>query len=246
MSLGASISLYPGSIARVLWTTASLLVFASIAGDLTTYFTGHDHVYGLIPLFCLNAEQNIPTFFSALLLLFASLLLAVITMLEKKRWSVPVLYWATLSFGFFLMAADELLCLHEKTQGLMRTLLGDGALGVFYFAWVIPGLVLVLGVSIFFLKFLLGLPLKTRISFIAAAVLYVGGCIGFELVGGHYAESHGQNNLIFGVMTTVEESLEMAGIIVFIRGLLAHIADNYKEVRFLFHEAQEMACPAAS
>ena len=45
---------------------------------------------------------------------------------------------------------------------------------------------------------------------------------------------HGERNLLFSMIATVEESLEMAGVIIFIWALLVHIADNYKEVRFRF------------
>ena len=36
------------------------------------------------------------------------------------------------------------------------------------------------------------------------------------------------------MIPTVEESLEMAGVIIFIWALLKYIAENYKEVRFRF------------
>ena len=63
-----------------------------------------------------------------------------------------------------------------------------------------------------------------------AATLYIGGAIGLELIGGRYSELHGED-LAYSMMTAVEESLELAGIIIFIRALLVYIADNYKEVQ---------------
>jgi uncharacterized membrane protein len=56
-------------IARVLGGVALLLIMASIGGQLIVYLTGHDVVYGLVWLFNLNGEKNIPTGFSTLLLL---------------------------------------------------------------------------------------------------------------------------------------------------------------------------------
>ena len=38
------------------------------------------------------------------------------------------------------------------------------------------------------------------------------------------------------MLTTVEESLEMAGVIIFIWGLLVYFADKHEEVRFRFNE----------
>lgn len=228
------ISLNPSSIARVLGAVAFLLVLASIGGQLTVYLTGHDHVFGLVALFYVDLEQNIPTFFSMFLLLFAALLLAVITVLKSNGMASHVSHWAILSFGFLFMAVDEAVSLHERLVEPIRRLLSNGNLGVFYFAWVLPGIALVLVLAPFFLRFLLHLPTKMRVTFLMASTLYLGGAIGFELIGGRYVELHGSSNLTYSMIATVEESLEMAGVIIFIWGLLVYIADNHKEVRFRF------------
>ncbi len=226
------IRLNPSAVARALGAVAFLLILASIGGQLTKYLLGHDLVYGLVPLFYLDAERNIPTLFSVLLLLCAALLLTVITVLKKRQKDPDVSRWAILAFGFVLMAVDEAWSIHEKLVMPVRALLGDGPLGIFYFAWVVPGIVVVLVLTLFFLRFLLRLPTKTRFTFMIAAALYIGGAVGLELVGGRYAEMHGHDNLTYSMFATVEESLEMAGAIVFIYALLKYIADNYIEVRF--------------
>jgi hypothetical protein len=229
------ISLNPLKIASVLGAVAFFLVLASIAGQLMFYMTGNK-LYGLVLLFDVDAEYNIPTFFSMLLLLFAALLLSVITILERQRTASHVLHWAVLSFGFLFMAIDEVVAIHERLVNPLRRMLGPGNPGVFNFAWVIPGISLVLILALFFLKFWLRLPAKTRLTFLVASATYIGGCIGFELIGGHFAKLHGIHNLAYSVLTTVEESLEMAGVIFFIWGLLVYLADNYKEVQFRFNE----------
>ncbi len=67
-----------------------------------------------------------------------------------------------------------------------------------------------------------------------AVPIYLSGCIGCELIGGSYAERHGVENLIFGAIITIEESLEMLGIIIGIWGLMTYINDNYQRVQFVF------------
>lgn len=228
------ISLNPSSVARALGAVAFFLVLASIAGQLMVYLTGHEHVYGLVRLFNVGTELNLPAFFSSFLLLFAALLLAVVTVLEKKQGASHVAQWTVLSFGFLLMAVDESVSLHEMLVEPTRKLLGDNDLGAFYFAWVIPGSVLVLALGLYFLKFLLHLPAKTRLTFLAAAIIYLGGAIGFELIGGRYAELHGTHNLAYNMISTVEESFEMAGVIIFIWALLRYIAGTHNEVGFRF------------
>ena len=232
------IRLNPYAVARALGVVAFLLVLASIGGQLTKYLLGHDRVYGLVPLFYVDAEQNIPTLFSVLLLLCAALLLAVITVLKKQQKDPDVASWAILAVGFLLMAVDEAVSIHEKLITPVRGLLGEGPLGIFYFAWVIPGIAVVLIVTLLLLRFLLRLPANTRFTFIAAGTLFIGGAIGMELVGGRYTELHGHENLTYSMIAAVEESLEMAGVIVFIYALLKCIADNYTGTRFRFGDVE--------
>jgi hypothetical protein len=55
-----------------------------------------------------------------------------------------------------------------------------------------------------------------------------------EAVGGRYIDFYGHQNLISSMITTVEESLEMAGLIIFIWALLKYCGDTYGEVRLQF------------
>ena len=224
----------PKSIAFVLVAVATLLIILSIGTQIIAYTTGHNSMYGLVPLLDLDDEDNLPTFFSGLILLFASSLLALIHILARKSEEKDRFYWATLSLGFLYMAFDEICMIHEKFVGPMRRVLGDEDLGVFYYAWVIPfgGIVIVL--SIVFSGFLLRLPSKTRLIFIIAAVMYVGGAIGVELIEGLITDKYGGRNLYYQIIPTIQESLEMFGVIIFIWSLLGYIAEHCKEFYFTF------------
>jgi hypothetical protein len=141
------------------------------------------------------------------------------------------------------MAIDEAASLHELLIEPMRGLLGQQARGIFFFAWVIPGIAVAMIFGLSYLKFLLHLPTKTRWRFVIAATLYLGGALGMELIGGRYADSHGMENLAYSMTATVEESLEMAGVIVFIYALLNYIADNYQEIRLRLDNFEGSAQP---
>ena len=54
---------------RLLAVIAAVLILASVASQVFKVLTGRDHVYGLVPLFNLNEEGNVPTFFSSSILL---------------------------------------------------------------------------------------------------------------------------------------------------------------------------------
>ncbi len=214
-----------------------LLVTASVAGQLAAQWTGDRRLYGLVFLFNVNAEKNIPSGFSTLLLFFAALLLATIAILERRQHRSPV-HWWILSVGFAFMAADEALSFHERLIKPIRTQLDLESYGFFYFAWVIPYIAIVLLLAPFFLKFMSRLPLKIRRTFLLAAAVYLGGVLGVELVEGYFAETHGRNNLTYAMLVTVEESLEMAGVILFVWALMTFIADRYEVVRFRFEGRQ--------
>jgi hypothetical protein len=227
------ITLKPTIIARGLGIIMVLLILASLAGQVAAVRLGDDFIYGLVPLFNLDSEQNIPTFFASSLLLIAAILLTIITRLKKKQKAPHVPSWAFLSVGFFYMAADEASSIHELLTKPMRALLGGGNLGIFHFAWVVPGITLVCLLALVFLRFFLHLPPKTRLAFLAAAALYIGGAIGFELIGGRHVELVGRDYL-YTLLTTTEESLEMTGAIVLIWALLDYLAVTYEVVRLSF------------
>jgi hypothetical protein len=228
------ISLSASVVTRVLGGIALLLVLASLGGQVAKFVLGRDYVYGLVSLFNVDLERNIPAAFSTLLLLVASLLLALIAALHVTQKLPHALKWVVLSCGFLVMAYDEAFQIHENLEAPVKALAGDIAHGFFYFAWVIPGMALVLVLGLYFLRFLFSLPGATRFSFLFAATLFLGGSIGLELIGGRYVELHGRENLTYNLIATAEESLEMAGVIVFIRALLRYLADTHKEVRLQF------------
>jgi hypothetical protein len=218
--------------AGVLGAVAFLLVLLSIAGQFAKLVLGPVFLPGLVSLFYVDVEQNIPTYFSVWLILCAAFLLTVIARRSGQQRMPHASQWTILSSGFLFMALDEAFQFHERLNIPFGMLLGDGSLGVFYFAWVIPGIALVFVLGLYFLRFLLHLPAATGLSFLMAAIIYIGGAIGVELIGSRHAELHGYENWMYSMIATLEESLEMTGLIVFIWALLKYCADNLKEVRF--------------
>lgn len=233
--IGNKIFLNPTSVAGVLGTMALVLMLASVAGQLAPYFTGRSEP---VVFLSIDGEQNLPAFFSVLLILVATLLLAVIAVFKKAQGASYAFYWALLSLGFLFMAVDEATSIHEKLNGPMRRLLGDERPAIFHFAWLLPGIVFVLAIGLLFLRFLLHLPAKTRLLFFMAASLYLGGAIVLELIGSYYAFTYGIRSWPLIVSGHIEESLEMAGVIVFIFALLQYMAEIYGEMRFEFDNSR--------
>lgn len=235
--MDVKISLNPVSIALALGTVVFLLILASLAGQLAPYFTDRSDTVALLNV---DSEQNIPSFFSVLLIFFAALLLAVITAFKRQYRAPYTLHWAVLASGFLFMTVDEATSIHEKLNEPMAMLLGEGRSDFFYYAWVVPGILFVLVLGLFFLKFLLHLPARTRFLFCAAAFLYLGGAIVLELVGNHYALSNGTESWSYIASAHLEEGLEMTGMVVFIFALLRYLAETYGEMRFQFNDSKTL------
>ncbi|NER04565.1 MAG: hypothetical protein F6K17_19105, partial [Okeania sp. SIO3C4] len=50
----------------------------------------------------------------------------------------------------------------------------------------------------------------------------VGGGIGMEMIGGYYAYLYDTKNFFYEILVTIEEFLEMLGVVVFIYALLCY------------------------
>ena len=218
------------SITRFLVIIASLLIVASLCGNIFTILTGHNNVHGLIPLFYLDAEKNIPTAYSVFLLQFAAILLCSISILKYKQSHFSSYYWIFLFVGFFYMAADEGFTFHERISGPGNFFDENRFHGFLHYAWIIPFMIIIPLLLWFFWEFLKSLPSKTKRQFILAAILYVGGAMGIESIGGYIADTIGKSNLWYYLEVTVEEGLEMFGTIVFIRALLNYLYSNYRVI----------------
>ena len=141
------------SITYILTATAIFLVLASIVGQSLRFVYNDDYLGKIVQLFYLDYERNIPTYFSMLIIFLAALILTFISMLEKKKGSQYVSRWITLAIGFLLMAADEGFQLHERLTNPFKNFFVQGEQGIFYFAWVIPGIVIVIFIGLFFYWF---------------------------------------------------------------------------------------------
>jgi hypothetical protein len=216
----------PGRASLFLAAIALFLIFAAVMGLLSVYVLGYDYVFGLIDLFNLNNENNLPTFFSALLLLVCSLLLFVIASFRKSA-GQPAGYWLGLALIFLFLSIDEDASIHEVLIVPLRTMLEVS--GPFYYAWVIPYGLVVLAIGVAYIPFLFRLPRDIRRLIVIAGSLYVSGALGVELIEGWYYAAHDETeDLVYELLVTFEESLEMLGTIVFCYALLLFLADELK------------------
>ena len=212
-----SIRLNHKKIMIILIIVNSVLVLFSLIGQYSTYYLNDGHLHGFVPQFNLDREMNIPTWVSAFMMLFIAFLLSTISSYTKNKKDQFSLHWKILAIAFVILSLDEVAALHEMTVESLRILFK--AKGFFYFAWVILAIQIIIILALVFLRLILCLQSKIRFLFMLSATLYIGGGVGMEMVCGRYTELHGSTNFTYALLANVEESLEMAALVIFIHAL---------------------------
>ena len=216
--------------AKFLLIIIIFLFLGNMLGLLSKYVFGHSNVYGLVPLFNFDTEANVPTWYSSVTLFMCSILLGIIASQKKIEMDRYRSYWIVLSLIFLYLSIDEVSQIHEESMKLIGLFPQLSFGGIFYFSWTIIAIPLVSIFVLFYLKFFINLPTKTRFLFLISGFLYVGGALGMELIGGWYVSINGKQNLMYAMMTTLEETLEMLGVAVFFYSLLSYIRSYVNEI----------------
>jgi hypothetical protein len=220
------LTIYPKTIVKYLTIGVIILALISIPIQIGKYV--FDYREDWTRMFNLDREMNLPTWYTAFMLAFCALLLRVIALDKKTPRERYFRHWNFLSMLFLFLAADEVLQIHELfiIKDISRMLPG-----IFYSVWVIPyGIALIIFAQKYW-KFTRDLPNQTRFHFILAAILYIGGALGMEMIGSYWTDLEGQQNLIYALMATLEEVMEMMGIITFIYGLLNYIKRDQNDLQ---------------
>jgi hypothetical protein len=189
----------------------------------------------LTPLFDMNRETNVPTWYSGAVFLVTAAALAMIATGVHQVRGPFALHWTALALIFVYLSLDEVTRIHEKWGALLEQPLGRWRSaqvmhGVFRNLWVIPAGLIALAVGLSYIRFLAHLPRRTRILFIVAGVGFVAAAVGMEMVGASYSAAGGRDKPGFMVLVTIEETLEMATIALFLYAVLRHAGENLRTV----------------
>ena len=198
-----------------LTTVAGLLVTAHLGLLMVTATTGHDVIFGLVGLFDLDSERNVPSFFSGGLLLLNAVLLWLVGRLPEQHYSSR---WFVLAAVFVFLSYDEMFSVHEQLTTPLRNTFQTS--GLFYYPWVIAYLIPLIALMAWFLPAWLRLSTEARRRLVAAGLLYLFGAVVMEMINGAYDEAYGHGRtLAWGLLASIEESLEMAGLITLVYAL---------------------------
>jgi hypothetical protein len=217
-------------VALAMFITAlglALVSFIAVLGLVPlSQLTSPDFARAVVGTVSVNAEQNIPTWFSASVLLLNSVLLAAISSVKRAAGEKYVAHWKALSVTFLILSMDEIVGVHDRTNSLLSSVLLTG--GIFTYSWVIPWSAFVLFFLLAYLRFFRALPKRSKWLFFAAGTLYVGGALGLEMVVGYMiSTADGRAQISFRFEQTIEELLEMTGAIVFFYALTGYCEGSF-------------------
>lgn len=238
------INLTPRTVGIFLATIVVMLGMGYVATTLWHYFFSPENDFGLYRYFHLGQEGNLPTYISALYLLSAGFLLALITRHERQNGSKTAPYWMGLTVGFFLMSFDEATQIYEGVIGVGISPVFGGGEGIWHYGWYIPFIPIVLIIAFLYISFLRRLPSKYARLFVLAGVIFVGGSIGVEMMEAYIQSYQIEGGAMFLSML-IEESCEMLGVVLFIYALLSYIAEHRITCRLGARSTEKAPLPAA-
>ena len=222
------ITLNSRNIVILLSTITILLVVAHLVTIAMPYiFEGFEHglVRLLFSLFFLDGEGNVPAIFSTWLFLLNAVIFLIV-------WKAACLsgdshkIWLFLSSVFVFLAFDESISIHERLINPLRQALG--ATGIFYYAWIIPYGVGVVLLAIIAIPVFWRMQKRIRFWFGLSAATYLVATIGLEMISGKYlVMMNEQKDIVWILMVTLEESLEMVGLIILVYAQLLLLRDKY-------------------
>jgi len=226
------ISIEPLKVGILLESIAILTVLLSLSVQTLFYVAGSAKAGWWLPLVNVDKELSIPSLLSVLQFYILAFLLAIVGRITKQTNDPDHRYWSILAVLAMVFSFDEGASIHELATQPLQKIFGQNLPGYLHFAWVIPAAILVIIILAFFLKFFFSLPHRTQILFIISVFVYIIGVLGMEMISANYAEINGIKNIGYNVFVTLEETLEITGMVIAIYALLDYIQKKASGISF--------------
>lgn len=175
-------------------------------------------VVKLSELFDLNRERNLPTTFQAAALWGSAVLLLAVA--RCRAGSRQARRWLFLAIGFAYLSFDELAELHERGNGVLAILTGSEKT---FAGWLVLFIPIAAACLAYLAPLLRSVPPRIGAGLAVAAALYLCGSIGMEIVSLLLVRAGGDQSMPLLVFATIEETLEMAAVVLLVQVLLTYL-----------------------
>lgn len=218
---------------RFILFTLCAAVFATILMGTLGAFLEHQgsqlEPYSFFSYFALGRGNTVPAFLSSFNLLLASFLLVVAAQLTSPEMKDSKGLWYGLALLCFILSVNEIAGLHEMFFG--QTINQWVALtGYSNYALTIFGSVALLLTLACAVRLLTSLSSKTRKNFLLSGLVFFAGALGMEAVGAMLINFSVTESGAYLVSVVAEESLELLGVLLFIRSLLVYLSEIHSPV----------------
>lgn len=210
----------PRKITRWLLGVALGLTVISFAASLAEHLLGTT-AGGLTYRLNVGIDSSVPTWFASFLLFIGASLLGFIAFVKKQRRDSYVNHWGFLSLLFLYVSIDEVATLRETAGVVARSFVSTS--GMFYYNWVLVAIPFIIFLLLTYFKFFMHLPKHVRTLLGIGATCYVVGGLGLEMLAALIHTAQGVDNLLYSTITTIEELLEMVGVIIMLYSLMLYI-----------------------
>ena len=181
-----------------------------------------------LKLFFLDEEKTIPAWFSSCILWTSGIGVLVISVLEQDKLFKK--YWFIIGLSLFYVSLDEMISLHENGSKIVDSFIFRNIQLPDFLqnAWVIPAMVLVLIFFVYLIPFFANLERQIRLLLYVSASIYLFGAVCCEMFGGYFLVNSMETFYRFAC--TLEETLEMIGVVVFFHVISSVALHKYKEL----------------
>lgn len=222
--------LAPSDVSLRLLTVFAALLFAHIAFAAMRIEYDRDSIFGFAQKFDFDREGAAPAWFAALLLAFASAISFLAAHFSSPSDRRQTLHWFVIGVVMAFLSFDEIASIHEMLKDL-----GSGKGITKFGGWAMLYLPVVALLGLWFVPFLLRLPRRSAFIIVASGILFVSGAVAMEGLGTKLVEEIAgapitqvtpeqwlrvRNSWSYVIEHTLEESLEMCGLILYIHGVL--------------------------
>lgn len=209
---------------RPLLVSLLLVIFAlAAAGALagwSTWLAPAPRFHGLEPVFDLAAENNVPTWFSTVLLTGTALMIALVAMRARRSGEPDAWRWWALAVGVGFVSLLEDASLFERA-------IAFGSAGGRFEAppwfWRSAGLAVVACAALVYAPLLAGRPRGRAALFALSAVVMLGGHAAFARLGGWMFWHGGVHQSGFVFARVAEETCKMLGTAMLLAATLSEL-----------------------
>ena len=227
-----TVNISPRRVAKFLITIIIGFTLIHCILQIVDFGLGINKIRVITTLFNFERDSNVTTWYSSIALFISSLLLWAIALAKTSLKDPFSLHWKCLAIIFAFLSLDEVAMFHERAGQVLDAVSSVEFSGWLYFQWVIIGVPVTLIIALAYFKFIVHLPAKTRNLFILAGALFVGGALGLEILAGRQESMTTDTNLIYKLITTIEELWEKLGVMVFIYALLGYMEKYANRIQF--------------